>query len=299
MRASCVRRSRGDVPCKFNLIPFNPFPASGFKRSPPERIRRFAEVLQDAGIVTTVRKTRGDDIDAACGQLAGEVAGPHARRPERRRLEGDARMRAILIATRACCCSPRRCAGRARRRRPRTEHRAPIIAEDGAIRATARALHTELAGGYSSAATWASALEELRARRRRPELRARATACSAWCTWSCRTTELAEAELRARAALAPHDADINHNYGWFLCQRKRERRVDQVLPAGDAQSAVSDPRRSYSMPGVCTRAGRRYHSEPSTISRALKVRARAAAGALQLADIAYKRRELSPRREAR
>jgi 23S rRNA (adenine2503-C2)-methyltransferase len=61
------------VPCKLNLIPFNPFPASGLKRSPAERVQAFARVLQDAGIVTTVRKTRGDDIDAACGQLAGEV----------------------------------------------------------------------------------------------------------------------------------------------------------------------------------------------------------------------------------
>jgi 23S rRNA (adenine2503-C2)-methyltransferase len=61
------------VPCKFNLIPFNPFPASGLVRSPRERVLAFAGLLQDAGIVTTVRKTRGDDIDAACGQLAGEV----------------------------------------------------------------------------------------------------------------------------------------------------------------------------------------------------------------------------------
>jgi 23S rRNA (adenine2503-C2)-methyltransferase len=61
------------VPCKFNLIPFNPFPASGLKRSSADRVQAFARVLQQAGIVTTVRKTRGDDIDAACGQLAGEV----------------------------------------------------------------------------------------------------------------------------------------------------------------------------------------------------------------------------------
>ena len=62
-----------DVPCKFNLIPFNPFPNSGFKRSPREAIRRFAEILISAGLVVTTRKTRGDDIDAACGQLAGRV----------------------------------------------------------------------------------------------------------------------------------------------------------------------------------------------------------------------------------
>ena len=61
------------VPCKFNLIPFNPFPGSPFRRSPGERVRRFADILIAGGIVTTTRKTRGDDIDAACGQLAGQV----------------------------------------------------------------------------------------------------------------------------------------------------------------------------------------------------------------------------------
>ncbi|WP_426338973.1 23S rRNA (adenine(2503)-C(2))-methyltransferase RlmN [Pseudoduganella sp. S-14] len=61
------------VNCKFNLIPFNPFPESGLLRSKNPRIKAFAEILMNAGIVTTIRKTRGDDIDAACGQLAGEV----------------------------------------------------------------------------------------------------------------------------------------------------------------------------------------------------------------------------------
>ncbi|MCX8517467.1 MAG: 23S rRNA (adenine(2503)-C(2))-methyltransferase RlmN, partial [Rhodoferax sp.] len=59
--------------CKLNLIPFNPFPASGLLRSNPSTVLAFAKVLTEAGIVTTVRKTRGDDIDAACGQLAGDV----------------------------------------------------------------------------------------------------------------------------------------------------------------------------------------------------------------------------------
>jgi len=61
------------VPCKYNLIPFNPFPNSGFQRSPAPVVRRFAQLLNEAGIVTTTRKTRGDDVDAACGQLAGQV----------------------------------------------------------------------------------------------------------------------------------------------------------------------------------------------------------------------------------
>ncbi|MBU3738558.1 MAG: 23S rRNA (adenine(2503)-C(2))-methyltransferase RlmN [Rhodoferax sp.] len=61
------------VPAKINLIPFNPFPASGLRRSPAARVQAFAAALNNGGIVTTVRKTRGDDIDAACGQLAGDV----------------------------------------------------------------------------------------------------------------------------------------------------------------------------------------------------------------------------------
>ncbi len=61
------------VSCKFNLIPFNPFPDSGFERSSPERIGAFRDVLMQAGLITTTRKTRGDDIDGACGQLAGQV----------------------------------------------------------------------------------------------------------------------------------------------------------------------------------------------------------------------------------
>jgi 23S rRNA (adenine2503-C2)-methyltransferase len=72
--ARALARIAGRVSCKFNLIPFNPFPRTEFRRSPPERIRRFAQVLQAKGVTVTTRKTRGDVIDAACGQLAGEVA---------------------------------------------------------------------------------------------------------------------------------------------------------------------------------------------------------------------------------
>jgi len=71
--ARALARIAERVSCKFNLIPFNPFPQSGFERSPAERIRRFAQILQAKGVTVTTRKTRGDAIDAACGQLAGEV----------------------------------------------------------------------------------------------------------------------------------------------------------------------------------------------------------------------------------
>ena len=66
-------RLLADVPCKLNLIPFNPFPQTHYLRSKPDAIARFRDVLMQANIITTVRKTRGDDIAAACGQLAGQV----------------------------------------------------------------------------------------------------------------------------------------------------------------------------------------------------------------------------------
>ena len=61
------------LPCKVNLIPFNPFPNSGYKKPSNNEVRRFQDWLVEAGFITTVRTTRGDDIDAACGQLVGQV----------------------------------------------------------------------------------------------------------------------------------------------------------------------------------------------------------------------------------
>lgn len=80
-----------DVPCKFNLIPFNPFSSSGFRRPAAARIRTFAQILIDGGKVTTTRKTRGGEIDAACGQLAGKV------RDRSQRLERSGRTRALSM----------------------------------------------------------------------------------------------------------------------------------------------------------------------------------------------------------
>jgi 23S rRNA (adenine2503-C2)-methyltransferase len=63
----------GGLPCKVNLIPFNPFPGAGYERSSPQAIEKFRRILMQRGIITITRRTRGEDIDAACGQLAGEV----------------------------------------------------------------------------------------------------------------------------------------------------------------------------------------------------------------------------------
>ena len=61
------------VPCKLNLIPLNPFPGSDYRSSPRPQIEAFQRIMAKAGIITTIRTTRGDDIDAACGQLVGQV----------------------------------------------------------------------------------------------------------------------------------------------------------------------------------------------------------------------------------
>jgi len=71
-----------DIPCKINLIQFNPFPHSGYKKPSSNEVRRFQEWLTEGGFITTVRSTRGDDIDAACGQLVGRVD-DRTRRSER------------------------------------------------------------------------------------------------------------------------------------------------------------------------------------------------------------------------
>jgi len=86
-----------DVSCKVNLIPFNPFAGSKFRRPDPQRVRDFAAILTEGGIVTTVRRTRGDDIDAACGQLAGAV---------RDRTDVAARRAAIAIVAASPPASP-------------------------------------------------------------------------------------------------------------------------------------------------------------------------------------------------
>jgi 23S rRNA (adenine2503-C2)-methyltransferase len=71
--AKALVRILSRVPSKVNLIPFNPFPGTAYRCSTPDTLRRFSEILQQAGLITTTRKTRGDDIDAACGQLVGRV----------------------------------------------------------------------------------------------------------------------------------------------------------------------------------------------------------------------------------
>jgi 23S rRNA (adenine2503-C2)-methyltransferase len=90
MRKFC-RLAQGSHAAKVNLIPFNPFPGTRFERSGEAEIRAFQKLLLDGGVLTMVRRTRGDDIDAACGQLKGQVMDKTRRQAEfRKKLEGAA-----------------------------------------------------------------------------------------------------------------------------------------------------------------------------------------------------------------
>ena len=150
-RANCSALAR-DVPCKFNLIPFNPFPDSGFERSGPEAIRRFQEILMEAGLIATVRKTRGDDIDGACGQLAGQVQ--DRTRRSAAPVRGVRVMRSMLLAL----LLGLRCM-RWRRRQP---SRLQSPGQGASSSALERAkIHTELGVGYYESGKFGVALEEL------------------------------------------------------------------------------------------------------------------------------------------
>jgi 23S rRNA (adenine2503-C2)-methyltransferase len=85
-----------DFPCKINLIPFNPFPQSDYQRPSKNAVQRFWQEMTNAGFVTTVRTTRGDDIDAACGQLVGQVA-DRTRRSERHKARYNEAMAIKII----------------------------------------------------------------------------------------------------------------------------------------------------------------------------------------------------------
>lgn len=78
--ARALVRRLSHLPCKINLIPFNPFPGTPFACSSDETIHAFQSITRAAGLITTVRKTRGEDIDAACGQLVGKLLSPNQRR---------------------------------------------------------------------------------------------------------------------------------------------------------------------------------------------------------------------------
>ena len=224
-----------DVPCKFNLIPFNPFPSTEFRdESARSRIVAFQQILLDAGYVATIRKTRGDDIDAACGQLAGQRAGPDASvapsNPARRRplimpMPHDVSPSCSLAAA---VCSPRAAVAGCKLDAQQPEQRRRSRAAAGATAAdvsppSARKLHTELAAGYYERGQMDVALDELN-----EAVEARSRHAPTYNIYGLvyavlRRDSKAEQNFQRALELAPNDSDIRHNWGWYLCTHERER----------------------------------------------------------------------------
>ena len=266
-RARARRARRATCPCKFNLIPFNPVP----RHRVPRRARARASSpsrrsLMDAGFVTTIRKTRGDDIDAACGQLAGQVQDRTKRRrrdppivaapaprpaltlPHRRPMRHDstARLRAASRARRSPrCCSPA-CASKEPPRQPRAARAAAAgQAAGGDARSAARELHTELArrllrarpDGRRARGAQRGRRSSTRTTRRSTTSTASSTRCSARTPRPSRTSS-------GRSRSRRSDSEIRQNWGWYLCTHGRATRVDPRVRAGRCAIRCTRRRRS-------------------------------------------------------
>ncbi len=268
-RGAGAAACEGRVSCKFNLIPFNPFPASGLLRSPRERVLAFAQVLQDAGIVTTIRKTRGDDIAAACGQLAGEVQ-DRTRARERlvrrraaipivmSRAGGTALMR-LLVLTLALAAALAGCVNvplrNARRRRRRCRRRGAQHAH-----AEGRRPHRAAAHGTGRRLLQPRPDRRPRSTRSSQALAARPDLPEAYnlrglIYASLGRTADGRGQLPARAAAQARATPTPmHNFGWFLCQERRYREADVQFDAALAQPQYRERRARCSRRACARRA---------------------------------------------
>jgi len=266
--AELVRLLKGRVPCKLNLIPFNPFPESGLKRSPRERVTAFARVLQDAGIVTTIRKTRGDDIDAACGQLAGEVqdrTNARARLVQRRTV--------IPIADGAL-----------------PDARPPKPAEVANPERSAK-VRLELASAYFARGQSQTALEEVKqAIAAKPDM-PEAYSLLGLVQASLGDLGPAEESFKRALQLAPTNTDAMHNYGWFLCQQRRFAEADTQFQAILAQPQGRDTARTLLAAGVCQARAGRWADAEKTLSRSFQLDTANPAIAFNLSEVLYRRGE--------
>ena len=291
------------VPCKFNLIPFNPFPASGLLRSPRERVLAFAKILQDAGIVTTVRKTRGDDIDAACGQLAGEVQ--TAPQVHSRLTRPDVRPVIPITAAPRCSHEPRPASvlaaavargGRAAVglcRRPRWHGGRPARAGADGVRPDRPGAPRPGAAGTGHRLLrprqLETALDETKlAVQVKPDM-AEAYNLRALIYAAMGEDRLAEDSFARALQLNPRDGATLHNQAWFLCQRGQygtaQARFDAVL----ALPQYRDQARSLLARGVCYGRDGKLAEAEAALMRAYELDPANPNTGLNLADVLYRR----------
>ncbi len=279
-----------DVPCKFNLIPWNPFPGAEFRTSPRARILAFQKALIDAGYVATIRKTRGDNIDAACGQLAGRVRDrtkrtrPH---PTGARRAGYALRLALRsvptmtpLASNLRAFAARRRA-RARRVRVRAAGEHPRRRASPTVAAAGQAAGSHAEGAREAARGSRGRLLRARPhghrargaqRSRRSSIPTNARIYNLFGLVYAMLGENAKAEQNFQRALAmaPQDSDIHHNWGWYLCSNGRPRESIPEFEKALAQSAVQDARDRADQRGPLQHRDRRSRTAPTTSSAARK-----------------------------
>ena len=304
--AHALARIAREVPCKINLIPFNPFPGTEFRSSPRERIRAFQQVLKDAGVTTTVRKTRGDDIDAACGQLAGQVQDRVKRRlatrivaltrrrsPRIARTTEVLRMRnALPVVLAALVSSP--AASRTRSRLPPAQPAGaarpadpagaagPAAAGSGDGRQRAE-IHTELAAGYYERAQMNVALEELAIAEKFDPTYPRIYNLYGLVYAVMGELPRAEAQFKRALELAPNDAETRHNWGWYLCTHGRERESIAEFEVAIRNPLYRTPEIALVNAGKCSAAIGEVAAADQYFRRALQMRPNDPAAAYNLA----------------
>jgi type IV pilus assembly protein PilF len=163
----------------------------------------------------------------------------------------------------------------------------PIIAEPGEARQRAR-VHTELAAAYYGRGNMGVALEELRIATAADASYAPAHSMFGLVYMDLRENQLAEQSFERALKLAPTDADINHNYGWFLCQNKREPESIKYFLQAIRNPLYAAPWRSYSAAGVCSMRSSNFKDAEQFFERALRLEPEDPASLLQLAQIRYR-----------
>jgi type IV pilus assembly protein PilF len=231
-----------DYPCKVNLIPFNPFPNSGFERPSGNAVSRFWKVLVDAGLIVTVRTTRGDDIDAACGQLVGEVV-DRTRRSERHRAQvaatgGGVVKHALvfmLLTLPLLACV--------------TESESVFTEEASPGEALEK--RVELARRYIGERNWEDAKRNLKAAVAIDDSNAEVYEAFALVYQSTGEFELAEESFRRAISLDRKFSRARNNYAAFLFSRERFAEAEEQLVAVVRDPLYSARPQAFMNLGLC------------------------------------------------
>jgi type IV pilus assembly protein PilF len=276
--------------------PLQSLPGCGFKRSPAQRVRRFAEILMQAHIVTTTRKTRGEDIDAACGQLAGQVTRSHAAPGEahHHHCGGSIVKRAIpavlgVLMIAGCAGGGGPAPGSASA--PVSEQAAAGMAEKSAK------THTELAGLYLQAGNLAIAREEALLATLIDPGYAPGFDLLGLVHMALNDMAAARTAFERAVQLAPGDPQIANDYGWFLCQNGREQEAFKFFEAAARNPLYKTPTKPYTNAGLCYLRIKDDKAAEENFRRAATVDGSNAQAIYHLSNLVYKQGDFASARK--